>query len=87
MPNANLLILNDWTCWHSSCDKDSGGKQVSKFDRADPSLNREYADGLNVEDPLPGPTCYWCGDAVPTDLDIYCSALCANYALTDDCER
>ena len=63
---------------------------MSKFDYPDPSLDPSYCDGLAADDRDNsdlGPTCYWCGQPTDSEIDIYCSALCANYALTDDCER
>ncbi len=68
---------------------------TSKFDRPDPSTDRDYTDGLTdlaqalfehiAHESIP--TCFWCGEPMARDGSDYCSALCANYALTDDCER
>jgi hypothetical protein len=64
---------------------------MSRYDYPDPSLDPSYCDGLTADDSPNEPSdpyrCFWC-DTLLTRHDMdYCSAQCANYALTDDCER
>ena len=60
---------------------------MSKFDRADPSLDRDYTDGLSADTESEPPACFWCGQIIGHEAGYYCSALCAVHAETDDCER
>lgn len=61
---------------------------MSRYDRPDPSLDRDYTDGLELFELDSEPyRCLWCDRLLlSTDTD-YCSTLCAVHAETDDCER
>lgn len=49
-------------------------------------FDQPSSDDTTVDDYVPEPTCYFCGEPLPEGETDYCSSLCAAYAARDNNE-